>query len=359
MKHRTLIKVLSMSALLFTGSLCLGLWTMVKCEGEWHSDPLEKRTDLAGIREGLERDVASMQALGPRNSESEEAYKKLRLCEAWIRERWQSQGYRVKIQTFRVEGRSYSNLEVEIRGRTLPSEIILVSAQYDTLPGSPGANNNASGVAILLALSGLLRNHTPDRTLRLVNFVNEEDPFFDTEKMGSYHYSKQSAILRENIRIMLSLDSLGIYRNEPGSQSLPFPFSLVYPDRGNFLAFIGDFRSRQSMKAATRGFKMGSSFPIQAGIVPKWVKGAGWSDHLSFWKFGYPGIMVTDTGGYRSPYHTTREDTLEKLNFEAMSRIVIGLYTSVVYLTCLPNEGRKLRDEIKNGIINPRERRWV
>ncbi len=126
---------------------------------------------------------------------------------------------------------------------------------------------------------------------------------------------------------------LGIYTDEPGSQKLPFPFSLIYPTRGNFLSFIGDFRSRKHMGDVTRGFKKGSSFPIEAGVVPKWVKGAAWSDHVSFWKFGYPGIMVTDTGGFRSASHTTKEDTLEKLNFEAMSRIVMGMYCSIVELT--------------------------
>jgi hypothetical protein len=134
---------------------------------------------------------------------------------------------------------------------------------------------------------------------------------------------------------MLSLDALGIYKNEPGSQKLPFPFSMFYPDRGNFLAFIGNLASRKYMLEISRGFKKGSSFPIQVGVVPEWVKAADWSDHLSFWQFGYPGIMVTDTGGFRSPYHTTKEDTMEKLNFEAMSRIVIGMYTCAVDLISL------------------------
>ena len=132
---------------------------------------------------------------------------------------------------------------------------------------------------------------------------------------------------------MLSLDALGIYKEEPGSQNLPFPFSLFYPRQGNFLAFIGDFSSRKYMVETTRGFKKGSSFPIEAGVVPEWVEGAGWSDHLSFWKFGYPGIMVTDTGGFRSSSHTTKEDTMEKLDFKAMSRIVLGMYCAIVDLT--------------------------
>ena len=211
MKSRNLIKALSVLALLFTGFLCISLWTMVKCEGKWRGEPAEKQKtgDLTEIRKGLERDVAYMQALGPRNSENGAAYEKLRLCETWIRQRWQSQGYPVKTQSFRFEGREYSNLEIEIRGLTSPSEIIIVSAQYDTLPDSPGANNNGSGVAILLALSDLLRSDTPDRTLRLVNFVNEEDPFFDTEMMGSHQYAKRSAALREHIRVMLSLELAG------------------------------------------------------------------------------------------------------------------------------------------------------
>ena len=132
---------------------------------------------------------------------------------------------------------------------------------------------------------------------------------------------------------MLSLDTLGIYTDKPDSQKYPFPFSLLYPSRGNFLAFIGDFSSRKYMLEATRGFKKGSSFPIEAGVVPKWVEGAGWSDHLSFWKFGYPGIMVTDTGGFRSLYHTTKEDTMEKMNFEALSRVTLGMYSSILELT--------------------------
>jgi hypothetical protein len=328
-------KVFLALALLFAGCLYISYWYMVKCQGKWDGEPMERQwvAESIEIKRGLERDVAYLQNLGPRNSVNEENYAKLRQCEEWIKQRWQSQRYSVKSQTFLFEGRRYSNLEIELQGRVSPSEIIIVSAQYDTLPDSSGANNNGSGVAILLSLSNLLRKYTSDRTLRLVNFVNEEDPFFGTERMGSFQYAKRSHQLREDIKVMLSLDALGIHKEEPGSQKLPFPFSMFYPDRGNFLAFIGNLRSRKYVMEVTRGFKKGSSFPIETGVVPEWVEGAAWSDHSSFWKFGYPGIMVTDTGGFRSPYHTTKGDTLEKLNFEAMSRIVIGMYCAVVELT--------------------------
>jgi len=310
---------------------------MVKCEGNWRGEPLEKKmkTELIEIKKSMESDIEYLQSLGPRNSENDKSYKQLVQCEEWIRQRWESQGYVVKKQTFSYKGKEYSNLEIEIKGGTLPSEIIIISAQYDTLPDSPGANNNGSGMAILFQLSGLLKNLTPDRTLRLIEFVNEEDPFFGTEMMGSYQYAKRCRQRGEDIRVMLSFDALGIYKDEPDSQRLPFPFSLFYPDRGNFLAFIGNLGSRKYMMETTRGFKKGSLFPIQAGVAPEWAKGATWSDHSSFWKFGYPGIMVTDTGGFRSAYHTTKGDTMEKLNFKAMSRIVIGMYTSAVHLTSL------------------------
>ncbi len=337
MQSRKLKKVLLLLAILFVAFLFLSYWYMMKCEGNWSGEPLEKKMkmELIEIKKSMESDIEHLQNLGPRNSENDTNYKQLRQCEEWIKQRWESQGYVVKKHTFSIKEKEYSNLEIEIKGRTLPSKIIIISAQYDTLPDSPGANNNGSGIAILFQLSQLLRKHAPGRTLRLLNFVNEEDPFFGTEMMGSYQYAKSCCQRGEDIRVMLSLDALGVYKDEPGSQRLPFPFSLFYPDRGNFLAFIGNLRSRKYMVEVSKGFKKGSSFPIEVGVAPEWAKGAAWSDHSSFWKFGYPGIMVTDTGGFRSAYHTTKEDTMEKLNFEAMSRIVIGMYTSAVHLTSL------------------------
>jgi hypothetical protein len=337
MQSRKLKKVLLLLSILFVAFLLFSYWYMLKCEGNWHGDPLEKnmKIELSEIKKSMQSDIEYLQNLGPRNSENDTSYKQLRQCEEWIKQRWESQGYIVKKHTFSIKGKEYSNLEIEIKGRKLPSEIIIISAQYDTLPDSPGANNNGSGMAVLFQLSQLLRKHTPDRTLRLLNFVNEEDPFFGTEMMGSYQYAKKCRARHEDIRVMLSLDALGIYTDRIGSQKYPFPFSLFYPSRGNFLAFIGDFSSRKYMMETTKGFKKGSSFPIEAGVVPKRVEGAAWSDHLSFWRFGYPGIMITDTGGFRSASHTTKEDTVDKLNFEAMSRIVIGMYTSVLHLASL------------------------
>ncbi len=326
------IKLLLTTGFLLVSSLLFSYWFMVKCEGRWDGVPLERQgnVDLGNIRKELGSDLSYMSVgLGPRNAFS---YERLQKCAKWIKKRWESQGYVVESNKFSIQGREYENLAIEIKGKKSPEEIIIVSAQYDTLPDSPGANNNASGVAVLFQLSNLLRNFTPDKTIRLIDFVNEEDPFFGTEWMGSFRYAENAYQKHENVKIILSIDSIGIYKDEPGSQKLPFPFSLFYPDRGNFLAFIGDFGSRKYMIKATRGFRRGSAFPIKAGVVPKCVKGAAWSDHVSFWKFGYAGMQITDTGAFRSPYHTTKEDTLEKINLDALSRIVIGMYGSITEL---------------------------
>lgn len=319
--------VLAALAVLLLAALGSGYWYMVRCEGQWEGRPLEATMGegLRRLEDRIRADVAFLSdTLGPRNPDHPEA---LDRAERWIRGRWERQGYAVGAQRLLVDGVETSNLEVEIPGRTRPSQIVLVSAQYDTWPDSPGANNNASGMAVLLHLSEMLVAQPADRTVRLVAFTVQEPPYHE---LGSQRYASRARRRGEDIRVMLSMDAIGIYREEPGTQRLPFPFDLLYPDRGNFLAFIGDLGTRPRVVEATRGFRRGSSFPIEAGAVPRWVEGASWSDHESFWDAGYPAIQITDTGAFRSPSsHTTREDTMEKIDFRALARITVGMYGAV------------------------------
>lgn len=305
-------------------------WYMVECEGDWDGIPLEAgmAKELERIEEILLADVCFLaDSIGPRNPDH---HGSLVMAEKWVTERWEAQGYDVKRQEFLVKGKECANLEVEIPGRMNPSEIVIVSAQYDTWPDSPGANNNASGMVVLMMLSDLLRGYQPDRTIRLVAFTTQEPPYDNTENMGSLRYAQRSKERGEDIHVILCMDAIGIYKQEPGTQNLPFPFSYIYTDRGDFLGFIGNLDSRPHVIETTRGFKKGSSFRIEAGSVPGWVKGAAWSDHSSFWKQGYPGIQITDTGAFRSASHTTSEDTKEKIDFAALSRITVGMYASVM-----------------------------
>ena len=330
MRRRTLV-LLGLGVV--GGFLGFAYWYMIACRGRWEGRPLEASVpgELATLQRGLHADVSFLaETLGPRNPVH---YASLVRAAQWIRARWEGQGYSVREQTFLVDGKECANLEIEIPGRQRPSEIVLVSAQYDTWTDSPGANNNASGMAVLLKLSALLRNYHPDRTLRLVAFTTQEPPYDNTESQGSIRYARRSREAGENIWVMMSMDAIGIYKHEPGSQRLPFPFSLFYPSRGDFLAFIGDLASRSRVVEATRGFRKGSAFPIAAGSVPRWVKGASWSDHGSFWRFGYRGIQITDTGASRAASHTTREDTIDKIDFPALARITLGMYGSIRELT--------------------------
>lgn len=308
-------------------------WYMIRCEGSWDGEPLETAMadELVAMETELRADVAWLsQTVGPRNPAH---YENLVRTAEWIRDRWTSYGYEVLEQKLEVDGKECVNLEVEIPGRVAASEIIVLGAQYDTWPESPGANNNGGGVAVLLQVSRLLRDYEPDRTIRLVALTTQEPPYSKTEQMGSIHYARRSHERGEDIRVMMSMDAIGVYKQEPGTQNYPFPFSLLYPDTGNFLGFIADLGTRSLLVETTRGFKKGSAFPIEAGSVPRWVTGASWSDHASFWDYGYRGIQITDTGAFRSAAHTTVEDTMEKMDFAALARISVGMYAAMLELS--------------------------
>jgi hypothetical protein len=319
-------------AIAFVTFAAFGHWYMMGCEGSYTGPPNEGalRDSLPAIERALHAYVAFLsETIGPRNPPHAEA---LHRAEAWITERWRAQGYDVRRQPFEVEGIECANLEIEIPGRSLPSEIVLLSAQYDTWPDSPGANNNGSGMAVLLKVSEWLRGARFDRTVRLLAFTTQEPPYDNTPHMGSLRYARRCRDRGENILVALSMDAIGIYKHEPGTQKIPFPFSLFYPTRGDFLAFIANLESRPYVTTATRGFKKWSAFPIESASVPHWVKGAAWSDHGSFWRLGYPGIQITDTGAFRAASHTTKEDTIEKLDFAALARISLGIHGAVAEL---------------------------
>lgn len=245
-------------------------------------------------------------------------------------------GYQVRRQGYEIDwlkGRSCCNLEVEIRGTVHPDEIVVIGAHYDSEEQTPGANDNASGVAALLALARAFASAQPERTLRFVAFVNEEPPFFWTRHMGSLVYARQCRARNERIVAMLSLETLGYYSDEPGSQRYPIPLlGRIYPTTGNFVGFIGNIRSRSLVRSAVNSFRRAAFCPAEAAFLPAWVTGISWSDHWSFWHEGYPAIMVTDTALFRYRWYHTPEDTPDKLNYERMTLVVEGLKTVVADL---------------------------
>jgi hypothetical protein len=216
------------------------------------------------------------------------------------------------------------NLEVELRGAA-ESGIIIVGAHYDSVQGAPGANDNGSGVAAVLELARLFRDWRPRHTWRFVLFVNEEQPYFQTDMMGSAAYVRRAQERREPIVAMFSLETIGYFSGAPGSQHYPFPLGLFYPTRGNFLAFVANLGSRALLHETIAAFRSSTQFPSEGVAAPSWVPGVDWSDQWAFWRAGFRALMVTDTALYRYPHYHTLRDTPDKLDYERLARIVRGL----------------------------------
>lgn len=250
----------------------------------------------------------------------------------YIRGEWRRQGYPVVAQGYGVEDLWCENLAVEIPGRSSAGGIILVGAHYDSVRHSPGADDNASGVAALLELGGALAGLRPGKTLRLVAFVNEEPPFFFWGNMGSGEYARAARHRGDDIRIMLSLEMLGYYDDTPGSQHYPPLLGRFYPDTGNFIGFVSNLASRRVLRQVVAAFRAHSDFPCEQLATFAWVPGVAWSDQLSFWREGYPAVMVTDTAFYRNPHYHSSTDTPDKLSYARMAQVVEGLCDAVASL---------------------------
>ena len=286
--------------------------------------PRENETS-ASLRRHVEHLALS---IGTRNME---AAGSLELAAAHIARSLRESGYEPVMLPYKAGGIEVNNVEATLRG-TSPDEhegIVVIGSHYDTVPGTRGANDNASGVAAVLELARMMRNSPQERTIKFALFVNEEPPWFKTALMGSHVYASSLMEQGTVVSAMLSLETIGYYTDEPGSQLYPFPLDLVYPDRGDFIAFVGNVDSRGLVRRSVRAFRETVDFPSEGAAVPDFLPGVDWSDHWGFWQNGYPAIMVTDTAPYRYIHYHTHSDTPDKLDYERMARVVMGLEGTV------------------------------
>ncbi len=244
----------------------------------------------------------------------------------YLEARFLGLGYAVHRETFMAGGVSVANIVAEKKGRAQPEEIVIVGAHYDAPPGSPGANDNASGVAGLLEIA-YGHKDASQRTLRCVAFVNEEPPYFHTELMGSRVHARGCRERRDKIKAMLCLECLGCYNDRPGSQIYLPPLGRWYPDRADFIAFCSNLRSYPLLRTATRVFRTTTKFPSE-----RLVAGIGWSDHWSFWRERYRAIMITDTAFLRNRHYHLATDLPETLDYERMAQVVGGIQRITDYL---------------------------
>jgi hypothetical protein len=242
-------------------------------------------------------------------------------------------GYEVELLPYEFRRETFYNIEALLPGSASPQRSIVIGAHYDTVAGSPGANDNASGVAVLLELARELRGERFASAVRFVAFVNEEPPFFNTgEGMGSVEYVRTLPERSIEVTSMICLETLGYYSEEPGSQKYPPPLGLFYPSRGDFIAFVANFPSRRLVHRAISAFRTEAALPSEGVSIFGAVPGVSWSDHRSFWQAAIPAFMVTDTAPFRDPeYHTVR-DLPDRLDYQKMARLVTGLKAVVASL---------------------------
>lgn len=239
-----------------------------------------------------------------------------------------SLGYEVAHQPVPYKKTHHLNIIARPKGSIDQSPgqpLLIVGAHYDTVSGSPGADDNGSAVAGLMETARLLADNPPTG-LRLVAFCPEEPPAYRTKKMGSYVYASELNKHGAELKGMICLEMIGYFKDEPDSQSYPLPMmKTIYPDTGDFIAIVGNLRSIGWTKRIKKYFIQGSDLPIESLNAPSLVVGIDFSDHWSFNKFSYPAAMITDTAFYRNPHYHRMSDLPDTLDYIRAAKVVDGL----------------------------------
>ena len=289
--------------------LAFAVWYMSAMPGERHRGPLQPLgiADQA-LATNLKAHVVAVASEEHNVGHPEALERSARYIETTLT----SLGYAVVRQEFEAGGVKVRNLEVSLAGSDSGRpRLFVIGAHYDSAQDAVGADDNGSGVAALLELARLLKSVQPAAGLemRLVFYVNEELPWFSTEKMGSLVHASGLAREEREVVAMLSLETIGWYSDAQASQRYPFPFNLLYPSTGDFIGFVANPRSRSLLHRVIGSFRRHAAFPSEGAVGLESIAGVSWSDQWAYWKFGWPAVMVTDTAPYRYPHYHTLHDT--------------------------------------------------
>lgn len=280
--------------------------------------------ELSGNAGNLYRHVEALSVeIGPRSYKDHEGLARAR---DYIEDNLREWGYSPAVHKFNYKGKEYFNIEATITGSTAPDQVIVIGAHYDTVEGTPGADDNASAVAVLLEMCRLMKDFSPARTIKFLFFSLEERPAFATRFMGSEVYAKKEKEAGADIRGMVCLEMVGYYSDKKGGQTVPLPLMgkgiSTTPD---FIGVIGNSDSRNLVDKVRNSIQRGSRVPVESLVTSGIIPGVDFSDHRSFWRMGYKGVMITDTAFYRNPnYHTSR-DAIDTLDFDKMADLLGGL----------------------------------
>lgn len=238
----------------------------------------------------------------------------------------------VSFKNFEVDGETFKNIIARFGPRSDQSPVYIIGAHYDSEHGNPGADDNASGVAGLLELARLFSQRPPQVPVELAAYVLEEPPYFRTKSMGSFQHAKSLLDNNREVALMISLEMLGYYSDDPNSQKYPLPgMNLLYPDSGNFIALVGRLSDPFIMRKYKKAFTHSTDLPVYSMNAPALLPGVDFSDHLNFWRFDFPAIMITDTAFYRNPHYHKSSDTPDTLDFERMAKAVDGVFGSIIF----------------------------
>lgn len=297
-------------------------WFGMRMPGKNISKAAPLSPDEVILRGELRGDVQKLAGeIGERNMWH---YPQLNAAADFIESSFSHAGLHPRRDSYELRGQACHNIEAEIPGAR--SEIILIGAHYDSVFGSPGANDNGSGVAATLALARRFAGKKTEHTLRFVAFVNEEPPYFLSGEMGSLVYAERCKARGDKISAMISLETIGYFSDAQGSQTYPSPgLGVFYPKVGNFIGFVSNVHSRALLRRVVALFREHAKIPSEGAALPWFVPGVSWSDQWSFWKHGYTGLMVTDTAPFRYPYYHSVNDTSDKLDYDRFALVVSGM----------------------------------
>lgn len=257
---------------------------------------------------------------------------------AFVEEEFRALDYEVEHQHFVARGERYTNIAARIHG-TRHSSCIVIGAHYDTVVGTPGADDNASGVAGVLELARLLREGHPLHTILFLAFANEEPPFFHSSLMGSRQHAKLMRESGTTVRLMIALEMLG-YAHDGIRQAYPLPGLRRlgnYPERGNFIAVVGNLHTRKLTRTVRDAMREGSTVGVESLAAPGFLPPLFLSDHASYWKYGFPAVMITDTAFLRNPHYHMPSDTADTLNYDFLAAVVGGVHTAVLRVDETPD----------------------
>lgn len=311
------------------GVLVLAVVLLVGCV--WLTQPLAgpRASETAKLSADPERLRAHVEFLaGPLSDRNHAHPRTLDRASRALQERFAEAGASVSLQRYQVNGADYAN--VIARFGPKDGRPVIVGAHYDAASGTPGADDNASGVAGLLELARLLGQGPLAGPVELVAYTLEEPPYFRSEHMGSRRHA--DALVAAGIRptLVLVMEMIGYFDDRPGTQRYPVDaLKALYPDRGDFIAVVGNLADASEVRRVKAAMAARTPLPVYSINAPASMTGVDFSDHASYWEHGIPALMVTDTAFYRNPHYHQPSDLPATLDYRRMALVVDGVAAAV------------------------------